>query len=125
MAKKSSVRALKTPPGLDAVAKKEFKRVKQELLSLNILEIDQPALLAYLYHYSLWIQAKEALERDGLTILTPKGFTQTNPMHSILKQNSELMKKWVQELGFSPSSRRKLGIDTALATADDDELFED
>ena len=121
---KSDVRKIKLPPGMSKRAQVEFARVRGELVRLGYVEIDQPALVAYLTHHALCEDAKEKMAELGPIILTPKGQVQINPWHSILKQNSELMKKWVQELGFSPGSRKRLGIELK-PVEDDDELFEE
>jgi P27 family predicted phage terminase small subunit len=124
MGDKARVGELKMPKGLSPRAAKEFRRIKRELERLHVLAIDVPALTAYLTHYALWEEAKEQLDLHGAVILTTKGQAQINPWHSIMKQNSELLKKWIQELGFSPGSRKRLAIDMAEKPTDD-ELFED
>ncbi len=116
----TDVRTIKLPRGLDERARREFRRIKPELIECGYTEIDQPALIAYLTHWSLWSQAREALETEGMIVTTPKGFSQVNPWHSVLKQNSELVKKYIQELGLSPGSRKRLGLKREREPTDDD-----
>lgn len=132
MAKKTSRKGAKLvpldkvvlPPGLGKAAKEEFSRIRPMLLEVGYTEIDEPALAAYLTHWGIFVEARETLAREGLTIQTPRGFAQIHPMHQILRQSSELLKKWVQELGFSPGSRRRLKIQFGeIAVDDEDELF--
>ena len=124
MAQRAKIKAIKLPEGTPERAVREFKRIKRAMEKLNVLEIDRPALLAYLSHFALWEEAKEMVEKQGAIITTSKGQLQVNPWHSIMKQNSELLKKWVQELGFSPGSRKRLAIEMKEKPSDD-ELFED
>lgn len=121
-ASRVKVGEVKLPKGIGKEARAEFRRVRPELIKLGYLEIDQPALLAYLTHYALWRRAKEEVELAPV-ITTVNGSVQISPWHSIMRQNSELMKKWCQELGFSPGSRRRLGIELEEA-ADEEELFD-
>jgi P27 family predicted phage terminase small subunit len=105
---------------MSARAVREFRRIRPELEARGICEIDLPALVAYLQHWAMWEEAREKLEEQGTVIVTAKGQLQINPYHSVLKQNSELMKKWVQELGFSPGSRKRLGLVLEEVLSDDD-----
>lgn len=110
MGKQVDVAKVKLPPGMSPLAKKEFRRIREELILMGVTEIDQPTLVAYLTHYAVWLEAKAQVEQLGAVVNTPKGQLQINPWHSVMKQNSELVKKWVQELGFSPGSRKRLGL---------------
>lgn len=112
---------VRLPPGLSREAKQEFERIRAALEEVGYTEIDQPALVAYLTHWGVFVKARSALARDGLTITTSRGSVQINPMHAILRQSSELLKKWVQELGFSPGARRRLKIQFGEAAVDDEE----
>jgi P27 family predicted phage terminase small subunit len=123
MSEKQKVGMIKLPPGTSPRAAKEFRRIRKELERRGIDEIDRPALMAYLCHHALWEEAKERLEELGPVVETSKGQMQINPWHSIMKQNSELLKKWVQELGFSPASRKRLGLELKEKPTDE-ELFE-
>lgn len=112
------------PPGLGKAAREQFERIRPMLLQVGYTEIDEPALVAYLTHWAIFVEAREAIARDGLTIRTPRGFEQAHPMHAVLRQSSELLKKWVQELALSPGSRCRLKIQLGeAAVGDDEELF--
>lgn len=120
---KAKIKSIQLPKEMCDRAKKEFRRIKRELIKMGVMEIDRPALMAYLQHYALWEEARDRIRHEGSVIETPKGQMQINPWHSILKQNSELLKKWVNELGFSPASRKRLGLEVK-AERSDKELFE-
>ena len=116
----AKVSGLKLPKGMSPRAVREFRRIRPELVARGVCEIDLPALLAYLQHWAMWEEAREKLEELGTVVVTSQGQMQINPWHSVMKQNSELMKKWVQELGFSPGSRKRLGLVLEERLTDED-----
>ena len=102
----------KTPPKfLDRTARAEWVRIYPMLEEVDTGALDLASVVAYCQCYSYLRTAQEHLAADGLIITTRGNLTQINPWHSIYKQQAELLKKLVAELGFSVAARRRLGID--------------
>ncbi len=121
---KKDVKEIKCPPHQDKWGKWMFKRLQSELEAVGYLAIDEAALMNFLTSFSYWLQATQMIKKEGLVIKTPNGSKQIHPAHSIVKQNGELMKKYIQELGFSPGARKRLRINMD-DLEDDNDLFKD
>jgi P27 family predicted phage terminase small subunit len=117
------VKRVRLPPGMDERARAEFRRIKPLLLECGYSLIDEPALVAYLTHWSLFQRGRDEVAATPI-VETPNGQLQSNPWHVVMRQNSDLMKKWIQELGFSPGARKRLKMELGESPTDDaDELF--
>lgn len=108
--------APKTPPKwLDEIAKREYKRARTLLDSMGLLTAcDKAALEAYCDAYSTMVRAAEVVNQKGFvySMKTNNGQTylQQLPHVSIKNQAMELVKKFCQEFGMTPSSRSRLQI---------------
>lgn len=123
MATKRS-KVLKAPAGLTDRERREFRRIRAQLEGCGYLPIDEAILRVYLRAYASWQEAKEIVERDGLVVMTPNGSQQIHPASTIVRQQSELLKKLCQELLLSPGARKRAGVELDTAAADDDrELY--
>lgn len=112
---------LKPPRGLTRDERKEFNRIKSALIECGFqATIDEAVLLAYLQTVATFKKARaEQAELTSLVVTTPNGAYQTHPVVTIVRQQSELIKKLAQELAFSPGARKRLGIE--LGSSEDDD----
>lgn len=108
---KFSVLRSKCPKHLDAVARKEWKRVSQELVALRIMsEADVAALAAYCSAYSRWVKAELVIQRDGEVIKQPSGEIIRNPWLIVSEKAIDSLRKFATEFGLTPSSRTRLHV---------------
>ncbi len=96
----------KCPKHLDENARKEWRRISQELHRLNLLTIvDRAALAAYCQAWGRWVEAEAAIQRFGAVIKTPKGLPLVNPYLRIAELAIDQMRKFLVEFGMTLSSR--------------------
>ena len=104
----------KAPAWLDAVAKKEWKRLAPKLFSVGILtDADVAAFAAYCDSYSQLVAASKAIQASApdkrtppeLTFETDKGFRQQVPEIGIANNAKKQMLLFAREFGLTPSSR--------------------
>jgi P27 family predicted phage terminase small subunit len=115
----------KCPQHLDADAKKEWRRISRELLSLGLLtSIDRAALAAYCAAWSRWITAEVNVQKFGAVIKSPKsGFPIANPYVGIANTAMTNMRAFLIEFGMTPASRSRLSIEPGQKSTDPDTLF--
>lgn len=104
---------IKPPAWLDSMAKREFKRIAQELMDLDLLtNVDINALAAYCDAYSDYIKCTRIIQEEGLMVEYTNKAAETNKVpHPLLtkkKQLHEQMKSLATEFGLTPSSRASL-----------------
>lgn len=102
----------KCPTHLDAAAKREWKRISAELVSLGLLtSVDRAALAAYCASWSRWIDADANVQKFGSVIKSPKsGFPIANPYVGIGNTALDLMRKFLVEFGMTPASRSRIQV---------------
>jgi P27 family predicted phage terminase small subunit len=112
----------KCPGHLSKEAKKEWKRVAQELIPLGLLtSVDMAALAAYCVTYARWVKAEAQITKLGEYIKSSKsGYLIQAPWVGVANKAMELMHKFASEFGFTPSSRTRLSVEP-LKPKDDDE----
>ena len=99
------------PKTLDAVGKKEWRRVGRELHKLGVLtELDLTAFEAYCATYSTWQEATERIQKTGVLIKAPSGYPIVSPYVSIANKAMIEMRKWLVEFGMTPSSRARVVV---------------
>lgn len=102
---------IKPPSWLtDKIAKKEFKRLAEELLKLNIMcNLDVNNLASYCESYSKYVQATKELKGQPLTIqkqMNNGSYTMIeNPLIKIQKSYADEMRKFAVLCGLSLNSR--------------------
>jgi len=102
----------KAPKFLDAIAKKEWRRMARQLYVLGLLtNLDITALAAYCTNYSLWVAATLQIQKSGVLIKAQSGFPMQSPYLAIANKNQGEMRKWLVEFGMTPSSRAGLDFD--------------
>jgi P27 family predicted phage terminase small subunit len=99
----------------DPIAQREWRRLTKELLELGLLtNIDTTALAVYCDAYSKYVEATEAVKREGVTIkyTNKAGHTNTieNPNVNVAKKYYKIMKDMMAEFGLTPAARAKLAI---------------
>jgi len=107
------------PSHLDDAAKREWKRISAELVSLNLLtSVDRAALSAYCASWSRWMDAETNVQKYGAVIKSPKsGFPIQNPYVGIANTALDQMRKFLVEFGMTPASRSRIQV--AASSGDD------
>lgn len=100
------------PPHLDAVARKEWRRLAKPMHDAGVLTIaDRAALAAYCQAYARWVEAEEKLKETPMLLKTPSGYVQQSPWLTIANKQMELMNRYMSELGLTPVARTRLARD--------------
>jgi P27 family predicted phage terminase small subunit len=102
----------KCPPHLDKAAKREWKRISAELVTLGLLtELDRAALAGYCASWSRWVDAEENVQKFGTVIKSPKsGFPIQNPYVGVANTALDQMRRFMVEFGMTPSSRSRIQV---------------
>jgi len=112
--------APKCPPHVQGAARKEWKRIVPELLTLGLLtRIDAFALASYCITYARWMEAEAKVTEAGPVVKTKAGNLITNPYLGVANTAMKLCHKFAVEFGFTPSSRSRLNVTPAGAGDDD------
>jgi P27 family predicted phage terminase small subunit len=97
------------PSELNAVAKREWRRIAPELAALGLLaKIDRTALALYCDSYARWIEAIRSIEQYGVVIKSPNGYPMQSPYVAIANKAGEQVRLLLAEFGMSPSSRTRV-----------------
>jgi P27 family predicted phage terminase small subunit len=97
------------PSHLDKVAKKEWRRVSNELLALGIISrLDRAALGGYCDAYGRWAEAARQIQKYGLIFKSPSGYPMPSPYLAILHTALDQMRAFLTEFGLSPASRSRV-----------------
>jgi P27 family predicted phage terminase small subunit len=98
-----------SPPHLNDLAKKEWRRIAPELLKHGLLtKLDRAALAAYCQSWALWVEAEEKLKTEGLMVKMPSGYEQQSIWLSISKTALTQMRAFASEFGLSPATRTRV-----------------
>lgn len=119
--KKLQMRALaeniKPPAWLPTMAKKEFKRLAQLLLEVELInEADIDHLAAFCDAYAQYVQYTKEIKRTGLWV-----DGKPNPMIMRKKDAAAQIRSFGADLGLSPAARARLAIKMSGDDKDDDE----
>ena len=99
------------PTWLTREAKAEWKRIVPALEAIGVLKtVDRGGLAAYCQSWADYHQACRALQAEGWTELTPKGFPVKNPMVTIMNEARKALLQWSGQLGLSPAARTRLAV---------------
>ena len=99
------------PPHLDAVARKEWRRLAKPLYDMGVLTVaDRAAFAAYCQAYSRWAEAERKLAETPMLIKAPSGYPQQSPWLSIANRQMELMARFAVEMGLTPSARTRVAV---------------
>jgi P27 family predicted phage terminase small subunit len=98
------------PPGLHLEALSEWRRIVKLLRDRELLDgLDQIALRDFV---TCWVRLEAAetdISKRGILLTSARG-TIKNPSLQIAEQYREFLLAWARELGFTPSSRKKLAL---------------
>lgn len=107
------------PKHLAPVARTEWRRVARSLYAMGVLTlIDRAALAAYCQSYAKWVEAEQKLKETPPLLKTPSGYVQQSPWVAIANKQLELMGRYMTELGMTPASRSRVGVDPRMALPD-------
>ena len=111
----------KTPPKwLDTIARREWRRVYDELVRNGLLtKCDSAALEAYCDAYSTMVRAGTVLNVKDFIFKTNTGYIAQLPHVNIKNQAASLVRQFCQEFGMTPSSRSRLKIGQESDEAED------
>lgn len=99
------------PAGMTPAASEHWDLVITELTRLELVkDIDAGSLAALCETYAVWSAARDARDRDGLTIVQPNGRTVTNPAVVVERQASAEYRAWCREFGLTPSAESGLRV---------------
>ena len=106
-------RHLPPPPRhLSAAARREWKRLGQELLILGLVTtIDTGALAMYCQAWGRWLEAEEALRKYGVMVKSPNGLPMQSPYLAVANKAMEQMRSLLAEFGMSPASRTRVRVE--------------
>lgn len=97
------------PAHLDAVARREWRRLASVLHELGVLTVaDRTALAVYCQAYSRWVTAEEKLATTPMLLKTPSGYVQQSPWLTVANKQMELMGRYMGDLGLTPVARARL-----------------
>jgi len=119
------LRAPSPPDHLDAIAKKEWKRVVKILLAARVLtQADRSALAAYCVIYSRWVEAeKKVLEYGAVLISKDNKMPYQSPYLNVASRALDQMLRFLVEFGLSPSSRSRVKGTGPVGPIDEMEAF--
>jgi len=105
------VRAPSCPRELPPVAKKEWKRLARQLVTLRLMtDLDRAMLGAYCQSFALWVEGVAAIRKFGTMVKSPSGFPMQSPYVAVVNKQAEIMIRIAAEFGFSPSSRSRIAV---------------
>ena len=101
------------PAFLPLYAKQEWHRVAGELYLLGLLtSVDLACLCCYCHAYSIWREASEQLEAEGLLSQTQDGRPCCNPLIKDVKDAAADMVRFANEFGVTPVARQRFANGT-------------
>lgn len=94
------------PAHVKGAARKEWDRIAPLLHQMRVLALtDSAVLAAYCVSVAMVATLSRAVDREGLTMVTDKGFIMARPEVQLLGKQTELLRKLASELGLTPASR--------------------
>jgi P27 family predicted phage terminase small subunit len=101
--------APKPPTWLDKEARAEWHRIVPDLEAAGILcEVDRAALSLLCDAWSKYCDAREIVDREGLTVESPKGGTAKHPCVSVMTDMHDRWKRMCEQFGLTPQSRSRI-----------------
>ena len=97
------------PAFLNAIARREWRRVAPQLQILGLLTaLDRGPLAAYCQAYGTWVEASRKAIKKGLIYADSKDNIRKNPYLNIVDQALNQIYRWCNEFGMTPSSRARM-----------------
>lgn len=106
---------VRPPTWLSKEAKKEFRRLANELLTVDLItNVDVDALALYCDAYVDYVRCTRIIDEEGLLVEYTNKAAETNKVpHPLLTKKKQLydqMKTLASEFGLTPSARAKIAI---------------
>ena len=99
------------PDHLDEIAKAEWNCMAAELYPIGVMTVvDRAALEVYCCEYSLWVNAYKKIREHGTIIKSQSGYPAQSPHLAIANKAQAEMRRWLCELGCTPSSRTRIEV---------------
>ena len=100
------------PKGLDADAKKEWKRVVDACMKYGLCaDIDHAVFRAYIFEWDLCEKLQRMVLEKGVHVTSPTGTLTRAPWDVSLVQHRGRLQSLLNELGFTPAARSKVTTD--------------
>src|SRR5260370_35174381 len=101
------------PDHLDALAKKEWKRLVPVLRRMKVLtEADGMTVANLCQIWSKMVQAQKKLTEMGILYKSPSGYIQQSPLFSMVNNCIDTVTKLSRELGLTPAARSRMVAQT-------------
>jgi len=99
------------PSFLNAVAKREWKRVTKELNAIGLISnLDRSMLAGYCTAWARFVEAEQAMQKIGSPLIkTSAGYIQLSPYLTIANRALDQIRRFGASLGLSPADRVGLG----------------
>ena len=111
------------PRELKGHARREWKRLHRVLGKLRLITpADRSALMGYCLAFGRMVDAEKEVAERGMIVTTKAGNIIQNPYLSVANKAMEQMRRFIADLGLSPTSRAGLKI-TAPPRQDPLEAF--
>jgi len=105
------------PNWLTKDARQEWKRVTEELKSMNVVTPpDRAALEAYCIIHGRWREALRQIAREGLTLSSETG-SYENPASKIAARCEDQIHRYLCQFGLTPASRSRVNVTQETAPA--------
>jgi P27 family predicted phage terminase small subunit len=113
----------KCPAWITGEARKEWKRIVDELESMGVASgVDRAALEQYCIAYDAWRQALRTVRKEGRTFASNHG-PRVHPADTLARSYADLCHRILCQFGLTPSSRTRLAIDHETHTHPDEEEY--
>jgi P27 family predicted phage terminase small subunit len=94
------------PSWLDREAKAEWRRVVPDLDRLGVLaQVDRAVLATYCSSWAKFVQAEQAIQRDGITVIGHRGAERKHPAWQQWREAAGVVAQLSRELFASPNAR--------------------
>lgn len=101
--------ALTPPPEMREEARRFWEQVVTALGRTGVLtSADKHVLRLYAEAMARYVEAEEMLSKTGPLIKGRDGNLVKNPLHQIVRDNADAVKKYARELGLTPAARTGL-----------------
>jgi P27 family predicted phage terminase small subunit len=95
----------------DEYAFNEWNRITPELYKLGLLTVvDHIALELYCSQYSIYRQALEIIDSDGLITTNIRNGDKANPATTMARESAKIIKSLCAEFGLTQSSRGRISL---------------
>ena len=101
------------PEFLTAEAKREWRRLEDELHRIGLLTIvDRAAMAGYCQAWADFRWTIDFLRHRQKIVQAPSGYKQIHPVMTVRRQSAKQMLAFAAELGLTPSARARLSVPT-------------